>query len=216
MLAAVTSLADPDLALLLSRPGVAVVVPAHLSRPGWRLDENGGTSLVTSRGALRGEDLSGVLVRLSRVSPEDLPHVDSRDRDYVAAEMTAFLAALLTALRCPIFNRPTPGSLAGPAWNLQHWRRAAARDGLSMCEGTEDCVPGCSLVVLDGELVSGCDVTAHVSRAACRLADLAGVRLLEVDPCRCHSLPLRASLAPRLSEQLLQALELRVAGGCAA
>jgi hypothetical protein len=128
----------------------------------------------------------------------------------------AFLVALVTSLACPIFNRPTAGSLAGPAWNPQHWRRAAAQDGLPMCAGTEECTPGGSVVVLDGGLVAGCDVPAHISQAACRLAQIAGVRLLEVDLCRRHGFLLRASVAPRLSTQLLEALELRAAAGCAA
>src|SRR5262249_1920994 len=85
----------------------------------------------------------------------------------------AFLVALLTSLACPIFNRPTAGSLAGPAWNPQHWRRAAAQDGLPMCAGTGECAPGGSVVVLDRELVAGCDVPAHISQAACRLAQIA-------------------------------------------
>ena len=57
---------------------------------------------------------------MAAVYPRDLPHIVESDREYLAAEMTAFLLAWLTSLECPMLNRPTPTCLAGP-----HLRREA-------------------------------------------------------------------------------------------
>lgn len=54
----------------------------------------------------------------------------SSDRVYVAAEMHAFLLAWLTQLPCPVLNRPTVNSLAGPAWRQERWVTIAAGLGV--------------------------------------------------------------------------------------
>jgi hypothetical protein len=69
-------------------------------------------------------------VRLPAVSPEELQHIVPQDRCYVASEMTAFLTAWLSSLSCPIVNRPTAGSLSGPAWRPEQWIRTAVRAGI--------------------------------------------------------------------------------------
>jgi hypothetical protein len=74
--------------------------------------------------------IGGVLVRLPRISAKELPHIEAADREYVAAEMTAFLAAWLSSLRCPVLNRPVPACLFGPHWRPEHWVRLATQLGL--------------------------------------------------------------------------------------
>src|SRR5215813_9231603 len=103
MLLVVTSASDPDLALLAARPSVTVVVPSHLSQSGWlyRVGVGARAQLITSRGTMRADELSGVLTRTQRVWTSDLQHIHEDDREYVAAEMTAFLAALIQELPCP-------------------------------------------------------------------------------------------------------------------
>ena len=61
-------------------------------------------------------DITGVLTRLPAVQPEDLAHIATADRDYVASEMTAFLIAFVSALPCRVLDRPSAGALSGPAW----------------------------------------------------------------------------------------------------
>lgn len=75
-------------------------------------------------------DVKGVLPRLAAVTEMDLPHIVAEDRAYVAAEMTAFLLALLAGAGARIANRPTTQCLCGPAWSDARWRQAAARCGL--------------------------------------------------------------------------------------
>src|SRR5262245_34157967 len=96
--------------------GARLLVPECLSVVGWR---HRGSARPSSRAVLggvpvNGAEIRGVLSRLPSVMPSDLLHICAEDRAYVAAEMTAFLVAWLASLPCPVLNRPTPTSLAGP------------------------------------------------------------------------------------------------------
>src|SRR5438034_2764184 len=110
---------------------VALLTPADLSRRGWRYRLGtgagpAGAAIIADR-IVPVEEIDGVLTRLPSVSPHHLPHIIPADREYVAAEMTAFLTAWLSGLTCPVLNRPTPGCLTGPAWRPQHWAHLAAQ-----------------------------------------------------------------------------------------
>jgi hypothetical protein len=115
--------------------GVALLAPSDLSHPGWRfrLDRRGNPSAATA--VVGGElvdagAIDGVLTRLPQVSENDLGQIVPADRAYVAAEMSAFLLAWLSALPCPVLNRPTPSCLAGPCWAPERWVHLAARLGI--------------------------------------------------------------------------------------
>jgi hypothetical protein len=111
----------------------AHVLTTHdLSRPGWTVRfgaPDDGTAIVGGRRVGMGE-VRGVLVRLSAVTARELPFVVPEDRDYAAAEMTAFLRCWLTGLRCPVLNRPSPQSLSGPGWGPAQWVHVAAGLGI--------------------------------------------------------------------------------------
>jgi len=77
-----------------------------------------------------------VLTRMSCVYPQELGAIVSEDRAYVAAEMTAFLAAWLSSLACPVLNRPAPNCLVGPSWRREQWVRLAAHLGIPVCPVT--------------------------------------------------------------------------------
>jgi hypothetical protein len=72
------------------------------------------------------------------VLPDELPHIAPEDRAYVAVETTAFLIAFLAALPCRVLNRPSVGSLCGPAWHPEQWICTAARAGIPVraCQRT--------------------------------------------------------------------------------
>jgi len=66
-------------------------------------------------------DVRGVLIRRPWIFPEELTHIAEPDRDYVSAEMSAFMVSWLTELTCPVINRPNPTCLSGPAWREPEW-----------------------------------------------------------------------------------------------
>ena len=113
--------------------GVRLLTPADLSRSGWvyALDNRSEHSQApVGDGVISSERIGGVLTRLSCVTEQDLPQIVPSDRAYVAAEMNGFLLAWLTALACPVLNRPTPGCLSGCSWHHAQWLYAASQLGI--------------------------------------------------------------------------------------
>ena len=173
--------------------GVCLLTPADLSYCGWSYRAgNMETSMAVIGGQrIAARDIRGVVTRLPAVSEADLEHIAVPDRAYVAAEMQAFLLSWLTALRCPVLNRPTPSCLAGPAWWPAQWTQAAARLGLPVTtviaqasfarppstRGTSR--PTCVTVTVIGQRIIG-TVDPLLARQARALATAAGVDLLAV------------------------------------
>lgn len=124
---------DADAGTLVSRMGsrAILVTPRALSMPGWNWVPDPaartGRSVDTQ---FCGGRLGAVVTRLATVAPHQLGHVVPDNRDYVAAEMTAFLRAWLAGLACPLFNPPHNLCLNGPAWNPEHWAMLAASLGI--------------------------------------------------------------------------------------
>jgi hypothetical protein len=188
-------LADPrhsSVPALLERwagTDVAVLTCADLSQVGWQL----GVGVSAGCAAVAGkritfERITGVLNRLSGVTPHDLPHIARVDRAYVAAEMTAFLSAWLHALPCPVLNRPGPSCLMGPSYRPAWWLRAAAAAGLPVrpmrhcikLRAEEPALPAPrTSVTVVGQKAHG-DADPALLEAACRLAAATGVGLLQV------------------------------------
>jgi hypothetical protein len=114
-----------------------------LSRPGWAFEvpaRAGGACVANSRVVPHAE-VTGVLTLRPRVFPEELAHVASADRAYVAAEMTAILLAWLVTRRCPVINPPSARSLAGPDWPASRWRHEAAHLGIPLAPADASCAP---------------------------------------------------------------------------
>lgn len=145
--------AADDLAADLG-PRALRVRPADLSLPGWtyRVDPARRAGAVAA-GRFTTGDLGGVVTCLPCVLPADLPHVLARDRDYVAAEMTAFLRAWLADLACPVVNPPTALCLSGPALSPPEWVLLCAGLGFRVApqplrvEGAAGVRGGCRVVV---------------------------------------------------------------------
>lgn len=166
-----------------------LVTPTDLSRPGWRhhLGEPGPQIAVASGERIPGSAIRGVVTRLPGILPEELPHVAEQDREYVAAEMNAFLIAWLTQLSCPVINRPTTRSLMGASHGAEGWLALAARAGLRLPwtrraypSSTEDAWPRDAFTVsVLGDRCFGAADPA-LAEQACRLAAAADVELLAV------------------------------------
>jgi hypothetical protein len=173
--------------------GVYLLTPADLSHRGWyyRVGDIETSMAVIGGQRIAARDLRGVVTRLSVVSEDDLEHIATPDRAYVAAEMQAFLLSWLTALRCPVLNRPAPACLAGPAWRPAQWTQAAARLGLPVTTVVEQASfartrsargtsrPQCITVTVVGQRIIG-TVDPLLARQARALATAAGVDLLAV------------------------------------
>jgi hypothetical protein len=173
--------------------GAALLSCEDLSAPGWRYSptERRVSRAVIDRRVVRESDIRGVLVRRPQVLPQELTHIAAEDRDFVAAEMGAFLYAWLSQLPCRVLNRPHGTSLCGPNWRPQQWTHAAAGAGLAvdpfrldvparMKAGTasQDARHSVQAVVV-GERCVG-DIRTEHATGARKLAAAAGVGLLAV------------------------------------
>lgn len=110
----------------------ALLTCADLSRPRWRYvagDLGAGRADVDGQ-LIATPAIRAVITRMPAVGEAELGHVHKDDRVYAAAEMQAFLLAWLSSLECPVLNRPSPSSLAGPSWSVAQWVQRALRLGL--------------------------------------------------------------------------------------
>ncbi len=187
-----------DLVAQWAPEGAALCAPRDLSRPGWRycLSDSSASTAVAGGIVIRRRDISGVLVRLFAIPPEELQHIVPEDRCYVASEMTAFLTAWLSSLSCPIVNRPTAGCLSGPAWRPEQWIRTAGRAGIPVMMRHHRASPPHSPAdepeVAYLEITVACDQVFGTSDDclvgyAKRLAAAAGVSLVRLRFARDHN-----------------------------
>ena len=166
--------------------GAALCTPADLSLPGWRHGIGAPEAAVIAGHVLPAQAITGMLTRLAAVQPEELTHIASTDRSYVAAEMTAFLTAFITALPGKVVNRPSAGSLCGPAWHPEQWIRTAAEAGIPVCTRQRSIRPGApaeprvevaaEITVIGDRVLGAAD--ARLADWARSLARAAGVELL--------------------------------------
>lgn len=166
------------------------MTPHDLTKPGWRHHIGNAvwsSSCVADGHAIRSEEIRGVLSRLPTVTMSSLSAFSPNDRSYVAAEMTAYLAFWLSALRCPVLNRPTPECLVGPNWSSAQWIYRAGRLGLptrrcvvsSSSELPESVCDAPTTVIVVGDDCVGATRPTLRERAR-RLARSSSVRLLAV------------------------------------
>ncbi len=160
-----------------------------LSVRGWQYDPGGEVRTSVIDGRLTGEDeIDGVLTRLPSVVASELADIVPRDRSYAAAEMTAFLSAWLSDLRCPVLNQPTPVCLMGPIWRKEKWIHTAAKLGITVVPARRsvpaaidaqphDLPPGSATVNVIGDLCVGI-ADQSLGKSARALAEAAGVDLL--------------------------------------
>lgn len=172
--------------------GTGLLTCADLSTSGWRhhLSTTGCPTAVVGGQEVAVEEITGVLTRLPCMFEHELVDIVPDDRPYVAMEMTAFLLAWLSSLRCPVLNRPTSTCLSGPYWRRERWIAAAAQVGMpvrplhrraALSNGipAESPDPLAVTVTVVGQRWFGA-VDAALAAQARHLADFAGVDLLTV------------------------------------
>ncbi len=123
-----------------------LLTPVDLARPGWRWDPADPLAgdLAVGSDVIAVSSVDAVVSCLSVISPIELQHIAPDDREYVAAEVSAFLVGWLTSLGERVLNPPTPLCLNGPHLRDAQWRRDAARAGLRVAttRRTESCRAG--------------------------------------------------------------------------
>ena len=82
--------------------------------------------------------IKGIWVRLPSITLDELPHIKQTDREYVAAEMNAFLVYWLKMVDCPILNPPGDLLLNGPLWTREQWLFKASTVGIPVKTITYD------------------------------------------------------------------------------
>jgi hypothetical protein len=184
---------DQEARTLIDRGGtdrMALLTCADLSVPGWRhyLSATGTSVAVIGGRQVPLQEIKGVVTCLPTVSELELLHIVPSDRSYVAAEMTAFLLYWLSALECPVVNRPAPTCLCGPYWRPEQWVHLASQIGLRVApvhrRVTLSEEPNCNAaesitVTVVGERCLG-HADPTVLSAARRLAGAANVETLAV------------------------------------
>jgi hypothetical protein len=135
MVVIVASRFDEEAQALIARwaaDGAALLTCEDLSTAGWVHQPNhpGSSMAVVSGDVIPTSEIAGVLVRRAWIFQEELTYIAAADREFVAAEMNAFLLCWLAALRCAVINPSTPSCLSGPLWSEQQWVHAAAGVGM--------------------------------------------------------------------------------------
>jgi hypothetical protein len=171
------------------RAEVLVMDCSDLCTAGWRIYAGRDRpSVAVAEGKPVAEDqIDGVLTLIPCVSEADLTQIVPSERGYVAAEMQAFLIYWLSRLRCPVLNRPSSMSVAGPNWRSEQWHHVAARIIMPVRPlVTPPTIPaervpeaGDIVVTVVGKRIFGAD-SPILRRRAELLADTAGAALLEV------------------------------------
>ena len=159
------------------------MTPADLSLAGWRYAParpEGSVCVIAGR-PVRAREIDAALVRIAGVTAHDVPAIASDDREYVAAEMTAFLAAWLHALGVAL-NPVGPTCLAGRPWRPEQWTIHAASLGIPVepfGRPTIEARAPTHVVTVVGERSFGA-IDGPQEAASRRLARGAGVRLVRL------------------------------------
>lgn len=181
MILVVASAVDPVAAEFVRRAGdgARLLTCQSLSLPGWRLSVPPRESPIAVVDGVRipAEDMTAVITRLPYVSETELPQIAAADRTYVASEMQAFLHAFLSALPCPVVNRPTPVCLAGPNWRRAQWLKAARANGFATSGAPLSRQPW-PVSIIGGVCLGLSDLS--LQQAAFRLARAAGAQMLRL------------------------------------
>lgn len=202
---------DPSVRALRQQAGSRLVHAsiAELSRPGWLYAGGSPERATACAGGRRIEaaQIAAVLCRIAHVTPTDLPTLHPEDREYAAAEMTAFLRAWLAQFEGRVINEPTWMSLAGPAWHPMHWTRLVSKLGIpvTLAAGATDqlmtaTVAGTEVLgVQDPSLIEYSRLIAlHVKSRSL------GLRFLHDGEWRFHSADCRPALDQKCAAALVR------------
>lgn len=81
-------------------------------------------------GVLDSRSMTGVVNRLEQLPDEHLKVVAAPDRGYIRQELLAIWSSWISALPCPVINRPNAVSISGPMFHKAVWLNLASQAGL--------------------------------------------------------------------------------------
>lgn len=136
MIIVLAAVRDADAASLASElpAPAAILTPAELAAERSCLHDPGfDRSTLTGEGRLvRVGELAGIVNLLPAVLPASLGVYEPEEREYQASELHAWLLFFLSAVRCPVVNRPTTLSLTGPVQGALGWFQLARAAGVPL------------------------------------------------------------------------------------
>ncbi len=154
-----------------------------------RLDETTITSSVAlkSHATLDNSSITGLINRVQFLPDAHLATVNTTDRTYMQQELLAIWSSWISALPCPVINRPTATSMAGPTYHPAIWYHNAAAVGLPVPDMIYDSTlpdpltpdPVQSAIVCQGRCYSA-SVPTHFFDKCCDLAAYVGLDLVEL------------------------------------
>jgi hypothetical protein len=171
-------------------PGANLLTPRDLSEQGWHIETERITDgwVVASGRKVSVAEITGIVNVLPWIFEYELFAIEEADRSYVAAEMISFLLYVLTAVSCPVLNKPTPPRFNGPDWRHEQWIQACRRCGIPAKPGHRnsrsspvpsnvECVQ-CVTVIGNRCIIDG-DPNISYGREVEKLARLANVGFLK-------------------------------------
>ena len=142
---------------------------------------------LASHGRLDSRSITGVVNRLEFLPDAHLARVNATDRAYSQQELLAIWSSWISALPCPVINRPTAICVTGPLFHPAIWQHHAAAAGLPTAPMLYDVdlpdpvapAPMHSVIVCKDQC-HGASLPPGLFGACCDLARLAGLDMLEV------------------------------------
>ena len=163
-------------------PGAALCSAEDLTRPGWAwpVASPEGRRWVVDGRVVEDREVTGVLVRRSGVYPEELLGTHPDDREYLAAEATAFLVFVLSRTGARVANPVADGALGDEAIRPERWMPLAAGLGiepvsLRVKRGQAPLIPAAATVVevVARDAIGG--ASPRLRKASVALADELGL-----------------------------------------
>lgn len=89
-----------------------------------------------THGMLDSASITGLVNRVDFLPDAHLVTVSPTDRTYMQQELLAIWSSWISALPCPVINRPTATSMVGPVYHPAIWHHYAAAVGLPVAQMT--------------------------------------------------------------------------------
>lgn len=140
-----------------------------------------------AHGTLDSVSITGLVNRVDFLPDAHLATVNATDRTYIQQELLAIWSSWISALPCPVLNRPTAISIAGPLYHPAIWHHYAAAVGLPVAQMIYDTdlpdpvtpAPVHSAIVCLGTCYSA-SLSPDLFGACCELAAYAGLDMVEL------------------------------------